>query len=180
MMKNHVLVDLETLAVGHNAALLSIGAVRFDNNGLYETFYQNIDPLDGIQQGARADQRTMDWWKAQDPELQNLTSADPKPLAISLAKFTAWFTQVPNSYIWGFGPSFDCAILEDNYKLCKLKTPWTYRNERCGRTIVQFDPEKKHKKQRKPGHYEHHALYDAIYEAGQIVAVLKEFNLQLP
>lgn len=179
-MKNHVLIDLETLAVGHNAALLSIGAVRFDNNGLYETFYQNIDPLDCLQKGARADQRTMEWWKSQNVELQKLLTIDQKPLAISLAKFTSWFEQVPQSYIWGFGPSFDCAILEDSYKLCSLKTPWNYRTERCGRTIVQFDAAGKHKKTRREGHYEHHALYDAIYEAGQIVAVLKELKLQLP
>jgi len=179
-MKNHVLVDLETVGTGHNAALLSIGAVRFDNNGLHDTFYTNLDPLDGIKHGAKADERTMAWWKSQPEELQKLMILDQQQLIPSLGKFTAWFNSVEKSYIWGFGPSFDCAILEDNYKLCGLRSPWPYNKERCGRTIIQFDPTKKHKKERRPGHYEHHALYDAIYEAGQIVAILKELNLKLP
>lgn len=179
-MKKHVLIDLETLAVGHNAALMSIGAVRFDSNGLYNTFYTNIDPLDCIKRGGIAEQRTMDWWKKQDPELQALVSKDPKLLPEAAINFTNWFNEVPDSFIWGFGPSFDCAILEDNYKLCGLKQPWTYRQERCGRTIIQFDPENKHKKERKPGHWKHHALYDAIYEAAHIVGILKEYNLKLP
>ena len=179
-MKNHVLVDLETVGTGHNAALLSIGAVRFDNAGLHDTFYVNVDPIDSIAKGAVADQRTMGWWKTQNADLQALMTIDQLPLTVALTKFTAWFDKVDKSYIWGFGPSFDCAILEDNYKLCGLRSPWTYRQERCGRTIIQFDPDKKHKKERRPGHYEHHALYDAIYEAGQIVAILKELNLKLP
>jgi hypothetical protein len=110
-MKNHVLVDLETIGTGHNAGIISIGAVRFDNNGMYDTFYTNIDVLDCIAKGAKADQRTMDWWKGQDEVLQKMMMVDPQPLVTALSKFTNFFNSVSSSYIWGFGPSFDWKIV---------------------------------------------------------------------
>ena len=42
-MQENVMIDLETLSTESNAAILSIGAVMFDKEGLGETFYQIVD-----------------------------------------------------------------------------------------------------------------------------------------
>lgn len=179
-MRNHVIVDLETLSTQHNAALLSIGAVRFDGDGIYDMFYCNVDPLDCIQKGACTDERTMNWWKTQPEAIQKVLINDQQPLEKALAKFQEWFQKIPNSFIWGHGPTFDCSILEDNFKLCGQRSIWPYNKERCARTILQFDSGNKLKPERPDKHPAHHALFDALYEAKHIIAVLKNFNLKLP
>ena len=39
---NHVMVDIETLGTTNNSVVLSIGAVKFDHQGLGEEFYAEI------------------------------------------------------------------------------------------------------------------------------------------
>jgi len=179
-MRNHVLVDLETLSTQHNAAIISIGAVRFDSNGMYDTFYTNVDPLDSVQKGATTEVNTMNWWKKQPENIQKALLVDPVTLDIATTKFEEWFRKVPNSYIWGHGPSFDCSILEDSFKLCGKRSPWPYNKEICVRTILQFDPDNKFRKERSEKHPLHHALFDAVYEATHLLAVLNHLNLKLP
>lgn len=179
-MQNHVLVDLETLSTQHNAAIMSIGAVRFDNNKVHEVFYVNIDPLTCIQKGAVAEQRTMDWWKTQPESVQNALTVNPKSLDEAISMFEVWFRKVDNSYIWGNGPTFDCSILEDSFKLCNKRSPWPYNKERCVRTITQFDRNNSLAQERNPKHPKHHALYDALYEALHVVAIIKQLGVKLP
>ena len=65
---NDVMIDIETLGKGHNAAVIAIGAVFFNplTGETGEQFYQKIDPNDAALYG-QTDGSTMAWWSKQDP-----------------------------------------------------------------------------------------------------------------
>ena len=64
-MKQNLMIDLETLGTKPNSAILSIGAVYFDKDGLGEEFYANVDLQDSIDSGFDIDASTVYWWLSQ-------------------------------------------------------------------------------------------------------------------
>ena len=58
------MVDLETLATTPDAAILTIGACKFDprGNNITDQYYERID-LDS--QNRRIDENTIEWWSKQ-------------------------------------------------------------------------------------------------------------------
>lgn len=172
---NNVMLDIETLSVSKNAAIISIGAVFFNpaTGELGSEFYQTITQASCEAQGLEVDGDTLQWWSEQSfaaravlfcPHATHIMSA--------LGNFERFiFDNTPQNQhveIWGNGASFDCAIVANAFRRCGFKLPWRYANERDVRTIValgrellQIDPK-----------YafpfvgtEHHALSDAKHQA---------------
>ena len=57
-----------------------------------------------------------------------------------LTKFSKWIELNRVKFVWGKGPSFDCALLHSAYDKLELPRPWDFWNERCVRTIFAFNP----------------------------------------
>ena len=65
-----LMIDLETLATTPDAAILTIGACKFDPNGddrdkakrNMPSFYKRIDLQSNIDLGRRVDENTLRWW----------------------------------------------------------------------------------------------------------------------
>lgn len=55
----NIMVDLETLGTKPNSAILSIGAVAFDDQGLHDEFYCNVDLISSIACGYEIDADTV-------------------------------------------------------------------------------------------------------------------------
>ena len=67
--KYQVMIDIETLSTKNNAAILSIGAVKFNiKSGVIDTYYQNIDASTAKKFNRDIDKSTLEWWSKQNPE----------------------------------------------------------------------------------------------------------------
>lgn len=136
-----VMVDIETLGQGHNAHILSIGAVRFNPN-FYEPdkwgkFYRIVMT---VQPGAVIDVSTVVWWMGQavvnPAAAKALFDVNNQPifLAKALAEF-ATFCEGATA-LWSNSPTFDETILRDAAKREGLQFAMSYRTSRDQRTLV--------------------------------------------
>lgn len=132
-MTERVMLDLETLGTDPGAAIVSIGAVRFDTSGLGETFHRSISIESAIAAGLAVDGETLEWWLDQDPQAQQVL-AGGQDLAGALVDFRDFYGDAEE--VWAFSPTFDCTILSAAYDAVDLERPWNYRAERDARTLA--------------------------------------------
>lgn len=137
-----VMIDLETMGLGANAPILSIGAVAFSRFGvgIEDTFHQGISLEDSMANGRVPTASTILWWLQQSDEARGQVRQKCEhgdPVAAVLCEFDAWMQSLPGvPYVWGNGVNFDIAILEQAYLDAGMRTPWGYRNVRCFRTVM--------------------------------------------
>lgn len=129
---DRVMLDIETLGTGPGAAIVSIGAVRFDEAGLGDEFYRSIHVESCDDAGLSIDADTLHWWLMQDDTVKHVLTGGIT-LQDALTGFTGYYNGADE--VWAFSPAFDCDILSAAYDALDLKPPWTYRDERCARTI---------------------------------------------
>lgn len=166
MTKQHVMVDLETLGTDPGAVILSIGAVRFDTDGIDdETLHVSVDPESCQDYGLSIDADTLTWWLEQDDAVTDILRGGI-PLDDALHEFTAFIDDADT--IWANSPTFDCSILRAAYDAIGDDVPWSYRDERDFRTLshlpvapdIPFDGDK------------HNALDDATHQAQVTIETL--------
>lgn len=127
-MSLQVMVDIETLSVKPDAAILSIGACTFylDKSDIEDTFYVNISPASNDQAGRDISADTISWWFQQEPAALAALGDNPTPLKLALASFGRWATNQPTKVteVWANDPDFDIVILK---QACEaVKTPWPF------------------------------------------------------
>lgn len=166
-----VMVDIETLGTEKGAAILSIGAVTFDREGVHETFYRNIDLETCEQAGLEVDTGTLAWWLDQGEEAQDVLRGG-EDLETVLRDFSTFYDAHKADEIWANSPSFDCEILAHAYDALDLDLPWDFREERDYRTLrelpgaVWVDRQGTH----------HNALDDAKHQAKKVVLTLNNYD----
>jgi hypothetical protein len=125
------MLDLETLGTEPGCQIISIGAVSFNNVELESSFTRNIKP----QEGFTTDPETVMWW-FQQPNCNQFDNQ--QKLFDVLIDFANWLPS--DALVWGNAASFDNAILRKAYEIMGLKTPWSFRNDRCFRTVKNLFP----------------------------------------
>lgn len=164
---NHIMLDLETMGLCGNSAIVSIGAVVFDPQSgiLGKTFYANVDLSSCVEYGLEVDAATVAWWSFQNSEAKQSLFKDLKPLEEALNAFTQFIYQFEKVKIWGNGLGFDNVIIKNAYAAIKQDRPWNDFQDRDMRTIVDIT-ETIHGKQNfvKEG-VSHNALDDAKNQA---------------
>lgn len=168
-MKQHVMVDLETLGNNSNSAILSIGAVAFDlreDEEFTNTFYAVVDPQSCIDVGLKMDVSTVMWWMKQSDQARKAFEKEGSGIVAALHQFTQWYPK--GAKFWGNGATFDNVILSNAYAACKIKKPWGYTDDRCYRTVKALYPDVKVER---VGVY-HNAVDDAVTQAKHLVAML--------
>lgn len=136
-MSRDVMVDLETLSSRSNAAIVAIGAVRFDleRGELGGEFLYNVEPDERFH----IDGNTVMWWLSQSREAQDALLIEPRGrIEYALDLFSRWFPK--GAAVWGNGATFDNVILRHAYTVCGLRAPWHYRDDRCFRTVKALLP----------------------------------------
>lgn len=137
-----VMIDLETMGLGTNAPILSIGAVAFDLLGdeIIARFDANISLEYSMAAGRQPTASTILWWLQQSDEArkqihQKCASGDP--VSVALSDFATWMKSLAGEpHVWGNGANFDISILEQAYLDAGMRAPWGYRNVRCFRTVM--------------------------------------------
>ena len=163
-----VMHDIETLSKRKNAAILSIGAVKF-NKEILDEFYVNIDPRSCKEHGLAIDLDTIEWWKQQKPEAWQALKTNRVSLEEALDAYTKWYG--PKS-VWTFGngAEFDNVIIENAYYAIGKEKPWKFWDSMCYRTIVNLTNSRLTDADRKGVH--HNALDDAKSQALNLMKVL--------
>jgi hypothetical protein len=152
-----IMVDIETMANGSNAAIVQIAALQFDRNtGKISSheFKINVDLQSCLDTGLHVNGDTVKFWMTKtDAQRRNLYEPKPEHIMKALSDFSNWMERRAKDAdmskadmdIWSRSPRFDLGILKDAYNKCNLNQPWNFRNEMCVRTIEAFMPDVKKK-----------------------------------
>lgn len=187
---DHVMIDLETLSVRPNAAVLSIGACYFDPKGPVghtgPEFYRVVNIETCIRQGMVVDDGTFNWWMNQSQEARDaISKARKMSLYEALSDFKLFWQGVGGidgttgeqkhlfddkhgaDMLWAHGTNFDEPIMHFAYASYALERPWPYNHVRDTRGLFDFTgvwP----KKDAYPDLTAHNALSDAIRQARDV------------
>lgn len=173
----HIMVDLETWSTKPDALIISIGAVQFDPHArkVGDRFHVGIYP-DSWDAGAHIDPGTINWWMSKErdaarAEWNRLERVDAGTALEGFAQWLATFTKPV--CIWGNGATFDNVVLRRAYQRQYIEAPWSYRLDRCYRTLKAQYPTIPMKSKLTA----HNALSDAIMQAEYVQALVRRNNI---
>jgi len=161
------MLDLETLGNKPGSVIVAIGAVKFGNREILDSFYERIDAASCLHLGLRLDISTVLWWMRQNDAARHEITQPGSNLIEVLMRFSAWLGD-PDAEVWGNGASFDNVLLSDAYDHAQLPRPWKYYNDRCYRTVKNLHPAVV--MARRGTH--HNALDDAKSQATHLMAMI--------
>ncbi len=161
------MLDLETLGTCSDAAIMSIGAVRFslendklDDNG----FYASVSIDSNLEAKRRIQEDTLLWWLKQGEAAQGVFHESKQTLRMALVDLSDWIGD-PDCHVWSNGADFDLPMLAHAYMTHGMEVPWKFFNSRCHRTYKNL-PGAKAVKVPFAG-VKHNALFDAVHQARQ-------------
>jgi len=174
------MVDLETLGVEPDSAILTLGAIKFDpfsNSEPHSPLYlkANLEEQTEVF-GRTIDDNTLAWWSKQPQDIQDEAfgeTADRVSVEFMLQQLNKWCVAL--DYIWCQGPTFDFVILQHLYKQAEKPVPWNYWQIRDSRTLFAMmpqDPRKAIQEQL------HNALADCYYQAKCVQQSYNHFGVQ--
>lgn len=129
----HVMVDIETMGLTTDSAIVAIGAITFDplSGKFGRTFYRELAWRD--QDDREKDPDTYAFWMKQSPAARKCLDGTAD-LYDTLEEFAAWLPA--GCTMWGNGPEFDMAMLTHAYQQVLIPIPWAfYRIQSC-RTMM--------------------------------------------
>ena len=139
-MKTKIMLDLETLGNKPGSVIVAIGAVKFGNGEILDSFYARVDAQSCLDLGLRMDVSTVMWWMHQNDAARNEITRPGENLSEVLLRFSSWVDD-SDAEVWGNGASFDNVLLSDAYDRAQLPRPWKYYNDRCYRTVKNLHTE---------------------------------------
>jgi exodeoxyribonuclease VIII len=168
-----IMLDLETMGNGPDAAIIAIGAIDFDVDTCKTGtgFYVHVDLASSVAAGGIIDPSTVLWWMKQNDQARGAFARPGEKIAVALHLFAEWVSVrgARNEVrVWGNGAAFDNVILASAYRRLDLVPPWEFWNDRCYRTMKAQYPDIK--LQRAGTH--HNAIDDAISQADHLLAML--------
>jgi exodeoxyribonuclease VIII len=143
-VSSDLMIDLETLGTGPDAAIVSIGALHFDRHSanLHQavSFYRVIG-LEGWShyEFGEIDASTFRWWLGQSKAAQDsLFSAEAQRAAVSplgaLDGLCQFIEESKPDAVWANSPNFDIRLLHALARRGGRTLPIDFRAERCTRT----------------------------------------------
>ena len=172
-----IMLDLETMGNGSNSAIIAIGAVAFDIDGVQSKFYQQVNLQSSIDAGMEMDASTVLWWLKQSDSARSAfkDNEDALNIANALIEFSMFCESVKVCGMWGNGAAFDNALLSNAYRKLEIDQPWKFWNDRCYRTVkniyqdVEFVRAGTH----------HNAVDDAGSQALHLIEICKKHGISL-
>lgn len=139
----HIMLDLETLGTKHDAVIISIGAVRFTDTEILDTFHVGVEPATSAPYKLKIDGETVKWWLHPDRGAARASWLDLEKVDISsaLLGFGVWAAeQGAQPTIWGNGSAFDNTILRYSCEAVGIDYPTPFYKDACYRTIKGLVP----------------------------------------
>jgi hypothetical protein len=154
-MANNIRIslDLETMSMENNAAIVQIAAIVFScppeyhipagDRETYWVFNEYVDPESSEACGGHVDVETMKWWDKQDPVVRAKVFSGTAHLLTVLHQFTAWLRSISilgdasDISVYCKGPDFDYVILKSAYESVHMECPINFRLVQSVRTIEE-------------------------------------------
>jgi len=140
--KLNFMLDLETVDISNTAGIIALAAVPFMHPEVLPSFYQKCSLQSVEAEDFSVSREVLDWWSRQPKEVRNEAFSGTQHINELLAEFDTYirsfkeFTPV----IWGNGSMFDNTILINAFDRFGMTVPWSYKNDRCFRTLKEvFD-----------------------------------------
>jgi exodeoxyribonuclease VIII len=177
MALTDIMIDLETLATVPDAAILTIGAVKFDpfgddiNEPNCEKFYVRVD-LDSCDAlGMIVSDATVEWWSQQSKEAQEEAFSTEGRISITEAFNQLYKFCWGAKRVWSHGSGFDVVMCEQVFRKIGKAIPWQFWEVRDTRTLFDLgiDPQR-------PPVLKHHALEDAWNQAVGVQHVFQKLR----
>ena len=149
------MIDIEGLATGPEATILTIAAQGFDplGKGFYGEHYYYARITLESQPNRTIEQSTLDWWATQKAAQVEAFAEDGR-VDLDVALKALGRIVLQSKRVWMNGPTYDATILENAYKSYNFALPWQYFMVRDARTVYRLYPDLE-----KPP-TSHHALED--------------------
>jgi len=168
---SEIMIDIEGLATGPDAMILTIAAQVFDpfsDTIPDDHFYARIDTE--TQDGRDINEDTLQWWTTQKEAGEEALHPDNRiPLKEALEKLSkiVW----NKSHVWANGPTYDMCILEHAYKSYGMTIPWQFFKVRDCRTVYSLCGDLHSPKT------EHHALEDCKRQIIMLQDAVKQLGI---
>jgi hypothetical protein len=189
----HFMLDLETCGTRPGCVVLSVGLVHFSvrPRAILSSFYTVVDFQDSRDYGLRVEEATMTWWAAQSTAERHVLdeARSGKGLMVldafdRIADYVRY--SVPDSAsrrVWANGANFDFGILREMARAAGVADrlfPWSFRQERCHRTLCALTPEVKIENAvRGNALVKHNAMDDAVAQALHLMNVAEKLGVVL-
>ncbi len=179
----HIMIDIETMATSNKAAIMSIGAVTFDEKTAptREGFYCTIKLGDIGNEHREINPDTVMWWLSQEKEAQSALIDEKHRTTLRDALNNLGVYVVKNlkkDSIWANGASFDLGILRHAFEQHNWDVPWRYNQECCMRSLRRIEKynlfDGKWAEFKKENENCHNALDDAYCQAMYVYSIIKE------
>lgn len=142
-MASHLMIDIEGLATGPDATILTIAAQSFDPFGagyLDRHYYGRVTTES--QENRAIDEGTVAWWATQPDEAREEALGDgPDRVPLKQALEDLYKIAWQHDFIWAQGPTYDCNILEHAFKSYNMVLPWKFYRVRDSRTVISLWPD---------------------------------------
>ena len=170
------MLDLESLGTRPDCAILTLGAVKFDEytpGSFGDSLYLRIDVDEQLALGREVQEDTLTWWsnQAEDVREEALGEGNRVSLTEMYRQLNRFCVGATN--IWCQGPAFDIVILENIYRQMGWPTPWQFWQIRDSRTLfgVHGDPRDRNKAGL------HNALEDCVSQAQGVQQIFHRNNI---
>ncbi len=136
MSNRRFMVDIETLSVKNDAAVIAVGVAVFNRVEILDSHMWLIDPIYAI--GHREQRTFNEFWN--NPEMvtddvrERMFSGLEKPWDVCDQFNQFYETWKPNE-MWANPPQFDYIILRSMYEACEMIPAWHWREEKDFRTV---------------------------------------------
>ena len=176
-----VMIDIETLSTRPNAAIVSIGAIKFSRHGdlplldAMNQFYVRVSRESCETCGMHVDPQTIEWWNKQDAEIRYEALENPNDrltIKDALTKLSEWFAG--SQFIWGHGDDFDCVVLGEAFRACDMKVPWNFWNTRDTRTLFDIAGVRNSDL---PANDKHHPIHDCYRQITGVKKALSKITI---
>jgi exodeoxyribonuclease VIII len=170
-MTTALMIDIEGLATGPDATILTIAAQSFDplGSGWYDREYYARITLES-QENRAIEDATVEWWSTQGAA-KDEAFAEHNRIPLDQALDELYKLAWQHDLIYANGPTYDMNILEHAYKSYGKPLPWRYYKVRDARTVYGLWPDLP----RPPT--EHHALLDCRRQIELLQQVHKHLKI---
>lgn len=163
-----IMFDLETLDTEPSAAILTLGAVKFDPKTKHisdDKLLLRFDVDEQFAMGRTYSESTLTWWGQQSQEVQEAAFEGERTSVKDAADIFHKYCWNSFDCIWSQG-SFDVNIMEHLYRQLGRSNPWNFWQVNDSRTFLRYIEGNLDRSKH------HNALEDAIAQANAVQTAL--------
>ena len=172
---NKLMIDFETLGITDKPVLATIGAVVFNQEGIQAEMYIKVDVEDAQNHGLDISASTFLWWLEQNEQarMEMVDTWNRFSLKEAMKEVYNFYVESDCQEVYGNGALSDIVWANNAFKAVGMESPWTFREERCFRTLKAVLP---HVKIDFEG-TAHNPLDDAKWQALYLIEAIKHARI---